>query len=481
MNAEEPTASDDEVSADCLSCSREWETIDWNKAEKEVNKLQCRIAKATEVGNFRLVKQLQYLLSNSFHAKCLAVRKVTSNRGKNTPGVDGVIWNSSSKKMKAVRVLNQKRYRTKPLRRVYIPKKNGKKRPLGIPTMHDRAMQALFAIGLEPIAEITADPNSYGFRKGRCCQDAAEQIFKCLSRKDITPQWILEGDIKGMFDNISHEWLMSNIPMDKRILRRFLKTGFMDSETLYPTESGTPQGGIISPILANMALDGMESMLKKNYKRKEKVNLTRYADDWIITAVDEQTAERVKKDVADFLEPRGLTLSTEKTRITHTDVGFDFLGFSFRKYGGKLLIKPSKDSVKSVKGNIRAIVKDGASWKQEILIKKLNPVITGWANYHRHNVSKVIFSEIDDYTFKILYGWAKRRHPNKGKRWVKDRYWHRKGRRNWVFADGEYELRKMDKVRITRHVKVRAASNPFADKDYFESRGKNPKPKCKLN
>lgn len=323
--------------------ANQWNNIDWEKAEYEVNRLQIRIAKAVTENKWNKVKRLQHLITHSYYAKVLAVRKVTSNKGKNTPGIDKVVWRSSSAKMRAAISLTDKKYKSKPLRRVYIDKKNKKaKRPLSIPSMYDRAMQALYAMALQPVAETTADRYSYGFRKYRSCQDACEHAFIALSRR-YSPQWILEGDIKGCFDHISHQWLIDNIPMDKSVLKQFLKAGFVYREKLFPTEEGTPQGGIISPILANMALDGIQGMLAEKYDtgkagklsdrahKKNKVNFIRYADDFIVTAATKEIAEEVKELLKTFLTERGLELSEEKTLITNINDGFDLLGWTFRK------------------------------------------------------------------------------------------------------------------------------------------------------
>lgn len=243
---------------DAAALEYQWKSIDWKKAEAEVNRLQTRIAKATQEKKWNTVKRLQYLLTHSYYAKALAVRKVTTNKGKKTPGVDGEVWSTPAAKMRGVLTLTDKGYQAKPLRRVFIEKKGKKaKRPLGIPCMYDRAMQALYALALDPVSETTADTKSFGFRKGRCAQDACECIFTALSRS-FSPQWVLEGDIKGCFDHISHDWLVEHIPMDKSVLKQFLKAGFVFREELFPTDEGTPQGGVISPILANMALDGMQ-------------------------------------------------------------------------------------------------------------------------------------------------------------------------------------------------------------------------------
>lgn len=339
MNDNYSTTAKAERLSDAEQLEKQWKSIDWKKAEFEVNRLQVRIAKAVQEKKHNTVKRLQYLLTHSFYAKALAVRKVTTNKGKNTSGVDKELWTTPASKMRAVLSLTDKNYKAKPLRRVFIEKKGKKaKRPLGIPCMYDRAMQALYALALEPVAETTADTRSFGFRKSRSCHDACEYIFAALARKD-SAQWVLEGDIKGCFDHISHEWLIENIPMDKSVLKQFLKAGFVFDRELFSTDEGTPQGGVISPILANMALDGMQKALYDRFhtnrlgkedirfKNAHKVNLVRYADDFIVTAATKEIAEEAKSIIRSFLKERGLELSEEKTVITHIDNGFDIRSF----------------------------------------------------------------------------------------------------------------------------------------------------------
>ena len=339
-----------------------WHEIDWYNVTRNVRRQQVRIVKATKAGKWRRVSSLQRLLTRSFSGKAMAVKRVTENKGKNTPGVDGEIWNTPQKKMNAVQALQQHGYKAQPLRRVYIPKSNGKRRPLGIPTMKDRAMQALYLLALEPIAETTADPNSYGFRQERSVADAIQQSFVVLSGQH-SARWVLEADIAGCFDHISHEWMLANIPMEKAILRQWLQAGYMEKDAFHVTEEGTPQGGIISPVLMNMTLDGLEKVLKeqfpKRYPDNPKVHIVRYADDFIITGVSKELLEKeVKPLVVAFLQERGLTLSAEKTRITHIEEGFDFLGRNIRRFGNKTLTRPSKENVKSIVTKTGDIIKE---------------------------------------------------------------------------------------------------------------------------
>ncbi len=458
-----------------------WDAIDWHPVEKHVRRLQMRIAKATREGRWGKVKALQWLLTHSFSAKLLAVKRVVRNRGRRTAGVDGIIWTTSRQKIQAARSLQRRGYRPQPLRRVYIPKRSGKRRPLGIPTQQDRAMQALYLLALESVAETQADRNSYGFRPKRSTADAIGQCFNALARKH-SPQWILEGDIRACFDRISHSWLVSHIPMDKSILTKWLAAGYMEEGILYPTESGTPQGGIASPTLANMALDGLEQVAVKAAPRDQKVHVVKYADDFIITGASrEELEEKVKPAVEAFLWARGLELSSEKTAITHINDGFDFLGFNVRKYAGKLIIKPAKASVKTFLGEIRRLIKSNRTAKTEQLVRQLNRKIRGWANYYRHVVAKKTFTYVDHQVFLALFAWVKRRHPNKSTRWKRKRYFRSQGRRQWVFFapthDKQGTVTHLDllhagRVSITRHVKIRADATPYdpAFRDYFQRR-----------
>ena len=484
-----------EINLSCAPADRRqwnnWTDIDWAGCEAAVQKLQGRIVKAQKEGRPGKVKALQWTLTHSFYAKALAVKRVTSNKGKNTAGVDKVLWTTPNAKMGAVADLKRRGYNPQPLRRVHIKKSNGKLRPLGIPTMKDRAMQALYLMALNPVAETTADRHSYGFRRERCTVDAIVQCHTILS-KEVSPQWILEGDIKGCFDHISHQWLLDNIPTDKVMLRKWLESGFVFNRQLFPTEEGTPQGGIISPTLANMALDGLQAMLAENFKlRRTKmgyfnpmVNLVRYADDFIITCSDREILEsQIKPAVSEFLQARGLTLSEEKTKITHIDEGFDFLGFNIRKYKGTLLIKPSKKNVKEFLAKIKAIIRKNQAIRQDKLIGLLNPVITGWGNYYKSCVAAKTFKNADAQIFYKLWAWALRRHRHKGKKWVYNRYFLSRKGRMWTFGtilknNGKsfpYTLKYLSDIDTkTKPIKIRSKANPFDPewRPYFEMRNR---------
>lgn len=469
--------------------NKHWHHIRWQQCYRVVQRLQSRIVKATQEGRWNKVKALQRLLTHSFSGKALAVRRVTENRGKRTPGVDQELWSTSQTKYRAVLGLRKRGYRPLPLRRVLIPKPNGKTRSLGIPTMKDRAMQALYSLALDPISETLADNHSYGFRRERSTVDAIEQCFTVLSRAAGAP-WILKVDIKGCFDNINHDWLLTHIPLDKSILKGWLKAGYMSQKVLYPTSSGTPQGGIISPTLANMTLDGLGKMLSEKFPMKissrkpaYKVNLVRYCDDFVITGRTKEILEtEIKPLIEAFLRERGLSISLEKTKITHIDEGFDFLGQTVRKYRGKLLIKPSKASITKFLREIRKITHKHRMATQEVLIGTLNPKIRGWCQYHRYVVSKNTFSKVRHELWKICWRWAKFRHASKGTQWVKDKYFIHDGRCDWCFGyqgmdkrTGEkkvFTLYNPARIPIRRHLKIQATCNPYGPtwKAYLQKR-----------
>jgi RNA-directed DNA polymerase len=460
------------------------EGLDWKIVELKVKRLQMRIAKAARLKKYRLVQSLQWLLAHSFYGKLLSIKQVTSNKGKNTPGIDGVIWKTSRQKTNAVKLLRRRGYKASPLRRVYIPKKSGKLRPLGIPTMRDRAMQALHALTLAPIAETHADPNSYGFRVGRGCADAISHCFISLGGKQCAT-WILEADIASCFDTISHQWLLDNTQIDKMILKQWLNAGFLDKGKLYPTLKGTPQGGIISPLLMNMTLYGLERIVHKSVpwnmpqsKARTGVRVIRYADDFVISGkTKELLTERVLPAIKIFLAERGLSLSEEKTGIIQITEGFDFLGQHLRKHkNGKLIITPTRKSVQGLQTAVRCILKAQCAGDTVSMIRRLNQTIRGWCNYHRHVCSSRIFNWFDSWLFWEIKRWLHRRHSNKGRRWIMKRYYRVKSNHSWTFhavvanKDGKKvykDLMMARLIKIIRHVKIRVEANPY-DPDWNE-------------
>ena len=441
-----------------------WNLMDWDKQKLTVSRIQARIVKASRKGLKENVRSLQRLLANSLASKLLAIKRVISNRGKRTPGVDNVLIDTPEKRWETLQKLNLSGYKATPLKRIYIPKKNGKKRPLGIPIMHDRMEQALDLAGLDPISETTADTHSYGFRKSRSAWDAIGAVYNAL-RLTGSAKWILEADIKGCFDYINHNWLIKNVHMNKKKLEQWLKCGYLEKHMYNPTNEGTPQGGIISPTLANIALDGIQKLLKDNFnQRADKIHFIRYADDFIITGNSKELLQNeVKPLIEEFLDIRSLTLSEEKTLITHIDDGFNFLGFNVRKYNGKLLIKPAKSSIKRIKEKVRDYLNSQKTTRTVVVIDKLNVSIRGWANYYKHVVSKKIFCNLDHEFWKMTWKWAKRRHPKKSRLWVKNKYFQRIKGRDWRFMEnGNPEpLFLLGSIPIRRHIKIKAEVNPY--------------------
>jgi RNA-directed DNA polymerase len=451
-----------------------WADINWHAVEGNVRRLQERIYRATTNKAWKRVKNLQKLLVRATSNKLLAIRRVTQeNQGKHTAGIDGVVYDTPEARWRLFQEgLSLKGYKPRPVRRVYIPKDNGKQRPLGIPTGKDRVMQAIVKAALEPEWETRFEANSYGFRPGRCTMDAIEALHTTLNQKTSSP-WILDADISGCFDNIDHGPLLAKLPVFTATLRQWLKAGVIEVGFFSPTDTGTPQGGVLSPLVANVALDGMERQFDAEYAdgrpkapatRKGSnrgIAVLRYADDFVITAPTREVLETYARPrVEQFLEERGLALSEAKTRIVHIKEGLTFLGFHIRKFGkqGKLLTVPQKDKVLKHVRALRSYLDAHKQTPAGRVIKELNPVIRGWANYYRHCAAKHVFQKVRHAQWQMLWRWAKRRHPTKGSKWVKARYFRNDS--YWTFYEGKAELVKPDVTPITRFTKVTGKNSP---------------------
>lgn len=451
-----------------------WSTLPWKQIQQRVFKLQRRIYRASQRGDVKSVHRLQRLLIKSWYGRLLAVRRVTQdNKGKKTAGIDGVKNLSAAQRLALAQLLSQIP-RPRPLRRIWIPKPGKReKRPLSIPVMHDRASQALVKLTLEPEWEAKFEPNVYGFRPGRSCQDAISAIFRTICQR---PKYVLEGDIKGCFNNISHRALLEKVkapPFIRRLLSAWLKCGVLE-RGFQPTERGTPQGGVISPLLALIALHGVESHLKSLGTQKHPIHTVFYADDFVVLTPRLSDIQRAKEAVEQWMKSVGLELHPQKTTICHTlhgEAGFDFLGFNIRQYpagkyaskrGYKTLIKPSKESKKRHLARLKEIVTRHKAAPQAAIIAHLNPVIVGWCRYFSSVVSKATFAAMDAQLFWYLLHWAKSRHPNFNTHNSVSRYWQVNKGEGWLFcAKDQQTLRRHAEIPIRRHIKVRATRSPY--------------------
>ncbi len=440
----------------------DWHAIKWQTVKSRVSNLRQRIFRATQNGQWNKVRSLMKLMLRSYSNLLLSVRKVTiENQGKRTPGIDSQLVLTPTSRMRLVsEMLKLKAWKIQPAVRLYIPKAGGKTRPLGILTIKNRIAQAIVKNALEPSWEARFESHSYGFRPGRSAHDAIEQCFNRLnkSKKD---RWVLDADIKGAFDNISQDFILQKLgPVPARgLIKAWLKAGYVENEIFHLTESGTQQGGVISPLLANIALDGMQNLLKGKY------GFIRYADDFVITARSREELDSIVPIVRDWLAIRGLVMNDEKTKIVSINDGFDFLGFNIKHYRGKCLIKPQKEKVFQLLQNINEWLRQHRTVEPNAVICHLNPILRGWSQYYKFAVSSETFSYAQHQIWNKLWLWCKRRHPRKNLGWIKRKYYCVSDGLDWTFFATDrlkitYCLYNLAKVKIRRHIKVSGSASP---------------------
>jgi len=481
----------------------DWEQVRWLAVEENVRRLRQRIFTATQAGDLKRVRNLQRLMLRSRSNTLISVRRVTElNAGRKTAGIDGRLALTPEAKGDLVDGMQHRvgQWRSRPVKRVYIPKQGatGKRRPLGIPVIADRALQAVVVNALEPEWEARFEPKSYGFRPGRGCHDAIEVLYQACKGGRGGPRrpWILDADLAAAFDRIDHRHLLDQVGTfpARELIAGWLKAGVVDRDRFTPSEEGTPQGGVISPLLLNVALHGMETAAGVRYKRlgsdaavtaADSPVLTRYADDLVVLCRTRHEAEQVKARLAQWLAPRGLVFNEDKTQIVTLDEGFDFLGVTVRRYHGKLLIKPSRTAVARIRERLRTEMRSLRGANAQAVIARLNPIIRGWAAYYRTVVSSQTFKKLDNYLWKLTYKWARHGHPNKPTRWIVRRYFgtfNTSRNDRWVFGDrdsGAY-LARFSWTKIVRHQMVRGTSSRDdpALADYWAARTRRGLPRA---
>ena len=470
-----------------------WRQVDWRRAEADVRRLRQRIFTASTAGDLPRVRRLQKLMLRSRANTLISVRRVTErNAGRLTAGVDGEVVLTPEAKMQLVDRIQHdaEPFKAMPVRRVYIPKRGSstKRRPLGIPVILDRVHQARVVNALEPEWEARFDRRSFGFRPGRGCQDAIQAVFEVAKGKSPKRPWVLDADLASAFDLIAHDHIQTMIGAfpARGMIRQWLKAGVVEQGRLHRTEDGVPQGGVVSPVLLNIALNGMEQAVGVRYLssgsiRTDSPTVIRYADDLVALCHTRQDALEIKAKLAKWLAPRGLAFNEDKTRVVSLDEGFDFLGFNVRRYRGKLLIKPSKTAIRRIRARLKNEMRSLRGSNARAVIRRLNPIIRGWANYYRSHVAAEIFGDLDTYLWKLTYKWATASHRNKPKSWVTARYFGQfnKARQDrWVFGDrhsGAY-MHRFAWTKIVRHMVVKSGASPDDSTlaDYWAWRRRKP-------
>jgi RNA-directed DNA polymerase len=458
-----------------------WNAIDWAHVREAVFRQQCRIARAALEKKVDEIPQLQHVLVNTDEAKALAVWEIMHRKSRNTPGVDGIVWETPAQWMSAALHLNNGDYESIPLRRFFIPKTSGKLRPIGISAMQDRAMQMLYNFALQPVAETWGDPHSFGYRMFRSAKDACTAIRDFLAEGKGGEIWVLDADITGCFDNIRHDWLLKHIPVPREVLRQVLKSGYMYEGRFYPTCRGVPQGGIISPVLANMALDGLEPRLMKAFGQPDGcsgeiqvhgpgLRFIRYADDFVVLTFSRSVAEEAWDEINAFLKPRGLSLSVEKTRVVPASRGFSFLHWRFCRGNENIPVRPSDASVYHMRQAIQEFFSKREFQTPDELIERLNPLLRGYAFYHREVDAGNLFRSLDEDIRQNIFGVLDDWFPNDEPGSVKKRFFAPCTTTHSRFHTVKGDLYLMSSTPTGPRALIETDRNAFLDRDYFLQR-----------
>lgn len=458
-----------------MSCNElPWDAQDWKGMHYHARKIQRRIALAAVAGDWHKVSELQKLVFHSWHCRMLAVHRVVCRSRIRTPGIDGKFWHTDAERYAAVEALKDwKDYQPKPFKRVYIPKDHDRTRtrPLSVPVIYDRAMQGLWLLAVDPVVEVLADAHSYGFRKNRSSNDVAKDINERLGF-DRGNVWVLRTDVKECFDHLSHEWLLKHAPMNKRILRRILKCGYIYDGLYFPTPEGMPQGGVLSPVMTTLILSGFEQVLQDKYS-ESRVEMIRYVDDLLFSADNAAVLHDVLADLQEFLAVRGLEISEKKTFIRHISEGVDFIGWHVERDGNHLAWRPSEVAVSEMLHRVEGIISHAGKWTAKRLIAKLNGIVIGWGNYHAYLCTADAFIEVDSCLSDMLWKWALIRHPTHTASWIYHHYWHTvPGHTHKMFSSDEAVLLRFADVSVSTPEVLDVSKNPYIERQYFRGRKK---------